>query len=90
MSEEKELLILISSKLDMMSLEIKDLRTRIDSIEGKADDIHHFVPFVEWLETVGQNLSQKFRWLKGYKDPPVLNDKNTPLITNEISENNRC
>jgi len=86
MSDEKELLILISRKLDIMSLEIKDINIRMDRLEGKTDDIHHFLPFVEWLETVGQNLSQKFRWLKGHKSPPVLGNINTPLITNENRE----
>ena len=83
MSEEKEILILISKHLDQMSKELKDINIRMDRIEGKTDDIHHYVPFVSWLETVGQNLSQRFRWIKGYNDPPVLISKNTPLIMDE-------
>lgn len=89
MSEEKELLILISNKIDKMSLEIKDINTRMDRLEGKVDDMHRFTPFVEWLEKVGKNLSKKFRWLKGHKDPPELTSRanHTPaLLTHATSD----
>ena len=72
MPDEKELLILISIKLDNMSHELKVLNNRMDRIEGQTNDLHHYIPFVGWLEEVGQNLSSKFRWLKGYKAPPIL------------------
>ena len=72
MSDEKELLILISKQLDKMSYELKCLNDRIDRIEGKTNDVHYYIPFVGWLEEVGQNVSKKFRWLKGYKPPPTL------------------
>ena len=49
----------------------------------KTDDLHHYIPFVGWLEEVGQNLSQRFRWLQGYKASPILECKtnNLNLIT---------
>ena len=72
MSDQKELLILISKQLDKMSHELKDLNERMDRLEGKTDDLHHYIPFVGWLEEVGQNISHRFRWLQGYKAPPVL------------------
>ena len=36
---------------------MNDLKTRIDRLEGKTDDIHHYIPFVNWLEVVAQNVS---------------------------------
>lgn len=46
MSDEKELLILISRKLDTISKSVQELNERVDRLEGKTDDIHHYVPFV--------------------------------------------
>jgi GTP:adenosylcobinamide-phosphate guanylyltransferase len=85
MSEEKEILLLISKQLDCVSQELKHLNVRMDRLEGKTDDMHHYVPFVSWLETVGQNLSQNFRWLKDYRSPPVLTVTNDTLIMDENS-----
>jgi hypothetical protein len=72
MSEEKELLILISQKLDTISKSVQELNNRVDRLEGKTDDIHHYVPFVGWLEEVGRDVSKRFRWLKGHREPPKL------------------
>lgn len=72
MSEEKELLILISQKLDTISKSVQELNNRVDNLECKTDDIHHYVPFVGWLEEVGRDVSKRFRWLKGHREPPKL------------------
>ena len=72
MSEDKEILILISKQLDKMSNELKELNIRMDRLEGKTNDLHHYIPFVGWLEEVGCNLSQRFKWLHNYKPAPVL------------------
>jgi hypothetical protein len=77
--DEIELLSLISKQLDKMSNELKNISERIDSLEGKTDDLHHYVPFVGWLEEVGQNVSNRFRWLRGYRAPPVLLTHNVTL-----------
>ena len=82
MTDEKELLILISKQLDKMSGELKELNIRIDRLEGKTNDLHHYIPFVGWLEEVGQNLSQRFRWLHGYKASPLLECKTNNLNIN--------
>lgn len=80
MSEEKELLILISKKLDSISRSVQELNERVDRLEGKTDDIHHYVPFVGWLEEVGRDVSRRFKWLKGHQEPPRL-------IESSVSEN---
>lgn len=88
MSEEKELLLLISKKLDTISKSVDELNERVERLEGKTDDIHHYVPFVEWIEEVGRDVSRRFSWLKGYREPPNLltgcdsdnNEFNTRLI----------
>lgn len=72
MSNEKELLVLISKKLDSISESVQELNKRVDRLEGKTDDIHHYVPFVGWLEEVGRDVSRRFRWLKGHREPPKL------------------
>jgi hypothetical protein len=72
MSDEKELLILISRKLDTISKSVQELNERVDRLEGKTDDIHHYVPFVGWLEEVGRDVSRRFSWLKGHREPPKL------------------
>jgi hypothetical protein len=72
MSDEKELLVLICKKLDTISKSVQELNDRVDRLEGKTDDIHHYIPFVGWLEEVGRDVSQRFRWLRGYREPPQL------------------
>jgi hypothetical protein len=72
MSEEKELLILITNKLDIMSCDLKILNQRMDNLEGKTNDIHHYIPFVSWLEEVGHSVSKQFKWIHGYSAQPVL------------------
>ena len=70
MSDEKDLLILITKQLDNITTTINDLNIRIDRLEGKTDDIHQYIPFVNWLEVVAQNVSQRFKWIRGHTDPP--------------------
>ena len=82
MSEQKEILIFISKQLDKISDELKELNTRMDRLEGKTDDLHDYIPFVGWLEEVGQNLSKRFKWLHGYKPCPVLLHNSDKMITN--------
>jgi hypothetical protein len=72
MSEEKELLLLISQKLDILSVAVNDLNDRVDRLEGKTDDIHQYVPFVGWLEEVGRDINKRFLWLRGHREPPRL------------------
>jgi hypothetical protein len=69
---ENELLIIISQKLDDISKSVNELNTRVNRLEGKTNDMHQYVPFVEWLEEVGRDVSKKFKWLKGHRDPPML------------------
>jgi hypothetical protein len=84
MSDEKELLILISKKLDTISKSVKELNERVDSLEGKTNDLHHYIPFVGWLEEVGRDVSSRFRWLKGHRSPPTLTVK--PMIEGYLTD----
>jgi hypothetical protein len=79
MSEQKELFTLISQKLDEISYSVKELNDRMDRLEGKTDDIHHYIPFVGWLEEVGRDISNRFLWLKGHRHPPLLLDNDLEL-----------
>jgi hypothetical protein len=72
MSEEKELFILISKQLDKISQEIKNIDERLYRLEGKTNDLHQYIPFVGWLEEVGQNISYRFSWLRDYRQPPQI------------------
>ena len=72
MTTNNELLFLIIKKLDIISEDVSVLKNKVDILEGKTSDIHQYIPFVSWLEEVGRNVSQRFRWLKGYKAPPIL------------------
>lgn len=72
---QKESNDILLNKLDKILSEIENIRERLDRLEGKTDDLHHYVPFVGWLENVGENVSQKFKWLKGYKQQPLLVEK---------------
>jgi hypothetical protein len=69
MSSEKILLILLD-KLEKIEKSISDIDYRLNLIDGKTQDIHKFVPFVEWLQEVGFDLSRRFKWLAGptYKE----------------------
>lgn len=86
MSDEKELLVLISRKLDTISKSVQELNERVDRLEGKTDDIHHYVPFVGWLEEVGRDVSRRFRWLKGHKEPPKLITNSTDSVSDNSEE----
>ena len=72
MTTNNELLQLIIKKLDIISEDVALLKDKVDVLEGKTSDMHKYVPFVEWLEEVGRNVSKRFKWLKGYKEPPRL------------------
>ena len=86
MSDEKELLILISRKLDTISKSVQELNERVDRLEGKTDDIHHYVPFVGWLEEVGRDVRRRFRWLKGHREPPKLITNSTDSVSDNSEE----
>jgi len=58
----------------------------VDRLEGKTDDIHHYVPFVGWLEEVGRDVSRRFRWLKGHKEPPKLITNSTDSVSDNSDE----
>ena len=58
----------------------------MDRLEGKTDDIHHYVPFVGWLEEVGRDVSRRFRWLKGHREPPKLITNSTDSVSDNSEE----
>ena len=70
--EDENILLVISKQLDDISKSMKDLNTRIDRLEGKTDDIHQYVPFVGWLEGVGQVVSKRWLWLRGVPEVPRI------------------
>lgn len=72
MTEEKEneLLLKIIDHLDDISKSVVDLNNRMDSLEGKTDDMHKFTPFISWLEEVGHTVSKRWMWLKGVPEVP--------------------
>ena len=72
MTTNNELLFLIIKKLDIISEDVSVLKNKVDILEGKTSDIHQYIPFVSWLEEVGRNVSQRFKWLKWYKDQPLF------------------
>lgn len=69
---QEKLLLKIVDRLDSISSSMVDLNNRMDRLEGKTDDIHKYVPFVGWLEGVGQTMSKKWIWLKSVPDVPRL------------------
>lgn len=71
---QETLLVKIIDRLDEMSSSLTELNNRVDRLEGKTDDIHKYVPFVGWLEGVGQTVSKKWLWLKGVPDVPRLQE----------------
>ena len=47
----------IEKRLDIIIDKLDDIESRVKKIEGETEDIHHFVPFVSWLETLKNKLS---------------------------------
>lgn len=43
--------------LQSIQKQLSDLDKRLERLEGKTDDIHHYVPFVGWLERQGRRLA---------------------------------
>jgi hypothetical protein len=66
MSSDK-ILLSILEKLEKMEKSIIDIDSRLSLIDGKTQDIHKFIPFVEWLQDVGMDLSRRFKFLAGSK-----------------------
>lgn len=62
----------ICNKLDSISKTIDDMDKRLVVLENKTTELHSHIPFVSWLEDVGRDISGRFRWLKGHKDPPLI------------------
>lgn len=60
----------INNSIDKLDNSVNQLDKRISVLEQKTSDLHEHVPFVNWLETVAQDVSSRFRWLSGYKEPP--------------------
>jgi hypothetical protein len=46
----------INEKLDILLNKINDIDDRLKCIEVKTNDVHHFVPFVQYLENVSKKL----------------------------------
>jgi hypothetical protein len=79
---EKDFCIILE-KLDKIISDIEKLNHRVNNLEEKTNDLHHYVPFVGWLEEVGQNISQRFNWLTNYRAPPFLIDINSDDSEND-------
>jgi hypothetical protein len=87
MQDEKEMFIIISKQLNNMSQELKNINERLNRLECKTDDIHNYVPFVGWLQEVGQDISYRFKWLKNYKvQPELLIDITQPELLIDITQ----
>ena len=61
----------ICNMLDKIQHSVDELDKRLSVLEEKTADLHDHVPFVNWLEIVAQDVSSRFRWLSGYKEPPI-------------------
>lgn len=46
----------INEKLDILLDKINNIDDRLKCIEIKTNDVHHFVPFVQYLENVSKKL----------------------------------
>jgi uncharacterized membrane protein len=72
-TKEHEVVI---EKLDSIMKMLENLHHRVNQLENKTDDMHRYIPFVEWLRNVGQNLSERFRMIGGFRQvPDMIKDK---------------
>jgi archaellum component FlaC len=65
----------ISSQIHNISKDIDIINKRIDKLEDKTNDIHQYVPFVGWLESVGKKISL-FSLLNRNSESQLLENKN--------------
>jgi hypothetical protein len=70
-SKDDEKLLIIINQLDRISKHLTELNERVDRLEGKTNDIHQHVPFVNWLASVGQVMSNKLTWLQNIETLPL-------------------
>jgi len=59
----------MEKKLDQILEKLSQLEERIERIEKDVKDVHHYVPFVGWLETQGKRIANiprlpKLLWKK--------------------------
>ena len=47
----------VEKKLEIIIDKLEDIESRVKKIEGETEEIHQFVPFVSWLETLKNKLS---------------------------------
>jgi len=66
----------INHSINKLDNSVNRLDKRISVLEQKTTDIHNHIPFVNWLEIVAQDVSSRFRWLSGYKEPPLKQLRN--------------
>ena len=50
-------------KLDMILNKIQDIDLRLKKIESQTTDIHHYVPFVGWLDEKAKTISLHLDWI---------------------------
>tara|TARA_B110000967_G_C18736620_1_gene485432 strand:- start:281 stop:484 length:204 start_codon:yes stop_codon:yes gene_type:complete len=62
-------------KLDLLLEKIIDIDNRLKKIENQTEEIHHYVPFVGWLEEQGQKLA-KSKYLSYFIPKTIENKEN--------------
>ena len=45
------------SKLNLILEKLEKIEYRLDRLEDKTDDLHYYIPFVDWLEQQGKRLA---------------------------------
>lgn len=69
----------MDSKIDLIIEKLTEIDERVKRLEGKTNDMHKFVPFVGWLESVGKKITF-MNWIKGSKDLPQLLDSKEKIF----------
>ena len=70
-------------KLDLILNKIIEIDERLRKIETQTGEIHHYVPFVGWLDEQVKKFSQI---LTNINDNVLTNQKTTNIILKEVDK----